>query len=48
MKILVLKIIWNFKKLWELIMIRSTSEATCETVGSMMIDEPAWLENGHL
>ena len=26
----------EFRKLWEIVMIRSTSEAICETVGSMM------------
>ena len=26
----------EFQKLWEIVMIRSTSEAICETVGSMM------------
>ena len=26
----------EFKKLWEIVMIRSTSEAICETIGSIM------------
>ena len=28
--------VFGFKRLWEIVMIRLTSEAICETIGSMM------------
>ena len=36
----------KFQELWELIMVRSTSEAKCETVGSMILQHTG--KNRHL
>ena len=36
----------KFQELWELIMVRSTSEAKCETVGSIMLQNTG--KNRHL